>query len=248
MLRTLASIVFTVMMFVSVPPFSLVVVPARLFGAEVPYAMVVGWVRAMSWLLQLLCGLKFEVTGQENIPKRNSVVLLKHSSAYETMIQLLLFPRQTWVLKRQLMWAPFLGWGLAVMHPIAIDRRGGRSAVDQVIAQGRQRLDAGLWVMVFPEGTRVPADETRRYGISGTLLAQASGRLLVPVAHNAGDYWPRRGWRKHPGTIRFSIGPPVDPSGRDPREVTSEIQNWIQAEIGVIRGQRAQSPTGDSPH
>lgn len=232
---TLGSIVFTVILFLSVLPVSLVVVCARLFGSAAPYHVAVGWVRAMNWLLQVLCGLRFAVEGLGNIPERNAVALVKHSSAYETLIQLLLFPRQTWVLKRELMWAPFLGWGLAVLHPIAIDRRGGRSAVGQVLSQGKQRLKQGLWVMVFPEGTRVPAGQTRRYGISGTLLAQQTGRLLVPVAHNAGDYWPRRGWRKRPGTVRFVIGPPVDPAGRDTREITNEIQAWIEEKVCELR-------------
>ena len=148
---------------------------------------------------------------------------------------LLLFPNQTWVLKRELMWAPFFGWALAALNPIAIDRKGGHGAAQQVIEQGTQRLRDGRWVMIFPEGTRMPPGETRRYGLSGTLLAQAAGRLLVPVAHNAGDYWPRRGLRKRPGTVRFSIGRPIDPAGRDPREVNEEIQRWVETRVAELR-------------
>jgi 1-acyl-sn-glycerol-3-phosphate acyltransferase len=137
------------------------------------------------------------------------------------------------------MWAPFFGWALAALSPIAINRKGGHSAVEQVVAQGKERLRDGYWIMIFPEGTRMPPGESRRYGLSGTLLAQAAGRLLVPVAHNAGDFWPRRGLRKLPGTVRFCIGRPVDPAGRDPREVTEEIQRWVEAKVAELRaGQR----------
>jgi 1-acyl-sn-glycerol-3-phosphate acyltransferase len=183
-----------------------------------------------------LCHLNFRVEGQENIPVRNSVVLLKHSSAYETLAQFFLFPRQCWVVKHELLWAPFLGWAIAAVRPIAIDRSAGQQAVAQVLAKGKARLDEGHWVMIFPEGTRMPPGETRRYGLSGVLLAQKAGRLLVPVAHDAGDYWPRRGLRKRPGTVTFRIGPPVDPAGREPREVNEEIQAWVEAQVADLRG------------
>lgn len=235
MLSLCRSVLFTAILFASVPPYSLVVIAARVFGWPAAYQATVGWARAMVWLCRILCGLDFSVEGQQHVPERNSVVLIKHSSAYETLVQLLLFPRQSWVLKRELMWAPFLGWGLAALQPVAIRRTAGRSAVEQVVTQGTERLSQGIWVVIFPEGTRVPPGETRRYGISGTLLAQATGRRLIPVAHNAGDFWPRRGWRKKPGTVRFCIGPAIDPEGRDPRKVNAEVQEWIEGKVAELR-------------
>jgi 1-acyl-sn-glycerol-3-phosphate acyltransferase len=229
------SVIFTVLMFLSVLPWSIVVVAGRLSGYPASYALVVMWVRGIFWLLNKLCHLNFRVEGSENIPDQNAVVMLKHSSAYETLAQFFLFPRQCWVLKRELLWAPFLGWAIAAVRPIAIDRRAGQQAVGQVLTKGKARLHEGDWVMIFPEGTRMPPGETRRYGLSGVLLAQEAGRLLVPVAHNAGDYWPRRGLRKRPGTVTFRIGPPVDPAGREPREVTQEIQNWVEAQVAELR-------------
>jgi len=124
------------------------------------------------------------------------------------------------------------------IRPIAIDRGGRQKAIAQVLAMGKARLEEGHWVMIFPEGTRVPAGETRRYGLSGVLLAQEAGRLLVPVAHDAGHYWPRRGWVKRPGTVTFRIGPPVDPAGRDPRQVNDEIQSWVEAQVATMRVSR----------
>jgi 1-acyl-sn-glycerol-3-phosphate acyltransferase len=133
------------------------------------------------------------------------------------------------------MWTPFFGWALAATHPIAINRQGGHGSVAQILEQGQQRLTAGIWVMIFPEGTRMPPGQTRRYGVSGTLLAQKAGCLIVPVAHNAGDLWPRRGLRKRRGTVRFVIGRPVDPAGRDPRQVNEEIQRWIEDSVARLR-------------
>ena len=229
------SFIFTSLLFGSVIPHSLLVVLARPFGYRASYRVVMIWIHATLWLCKKICGLDFVASGQENIPDRASVVLLKHSSTYETIVQLLLFPNQTWVLKRELMWAPFLGWALATLRPIAINRSAGRAAVQQVIDQGRRRLDDDIWVMIFPEGTRMKPGSTRQYGLSGTLLAQDTGRLLVPVAHNSGDYWPRRGLRKRPGTVQFRIGTPVDPTGRDPRQVNDEIQDWVETTVAELR-------------
>jgi 1-acyl-sn-glycerol-3-phosphate acyltransferase len=231
----LRSLLFNAVLFLSVAIWSVVVVVGRLWGYAVAYDLTVSWAR---WILAVcgkICGLHYTVEGLENLPRDNSVVLLKHSSAYETIAQWVIFPRQTWVLKREVLWTPFLGWAVAGVKPIAINRQAGRQAVDQVIRQGRERLAEGLWVMIFPEGTRMPTGETRKYGVSGALLAIEAGKLLVPVAHNAGDYWPRRGWLKRPGTVIFRIGKPVDPAGREPRELNAEIQRWIEAEVAAIR-------------
>jgi 1-acyl-sn-glycerol-3-phosphate acyltransferase len=233
----LGSLAFNVVLFTTVVPYSLGVVFMRLFSREVAYRVAVSWARLIARSGARFCGLSFTLEGSENLPARSSVVLMKHSSAYETIIQMLLFPPQCWVFKHELMWVPFLGWGLASLTPIAIDRKGGHGAVAQVVEQGQARLAAGLWVVIFPEGTRMPPGETRRYGISGALLAQKAGCMLVPVAHNAGDFWARRGWLKRRGTVRFCVGPPVDPANRDPREVNEEIQCWIEGKVAELRQQ-----------
>jgi len=231
----LRSILFTAILFLNVCPYSLFVLIARPFGTRASYAVGRSWGRTTLWFCKVLCGLDFTVEGRENLPAENGVVFMKHSSAYETIAQWIIFPRQCWVLKRELMWVPFLGWALAALHSIAINRSAGQLAVQQVIDKGKERLTEGLWVIIFPEGTRMEPGETRRYGVSGTLLAQDAGRLIVPVAHNAGDFWPRRGLLKRPGTVKFCIGPPIDPAGRPPREVNQEIQNWIEAKVAEIR-------------
>lgn len=233
-MQMLRSIVFTVWLFVSVPFYVFALLLLAPLPHRVRYPIAVAWVRQVMWVMRHLVGLDYRVLGRENIPDEASVVLLKHSSTLETLAELLLFPPQTWVLKRELMFAPFFGWGIALLKPIAINRGAGRSAVRQVISQGSARLREGIWVMIFPEGTRMPAGQTRRYGVSGAALAAASGRKIVPVAHDAGHYWPRRGWLKKPGTVTFVIGEPVDAAGRDPREVNREIQDWIEKTIRNI--------------
>jgi len=229
------SFIFTALMFLTIPPYALVTVAVRVAGVSASYAVAVAWARMITRLCRALCGLGMSVEGREHVPATPSVVLMKHSSAYETIAQMLLFPQQCWVLKRELMWTPFFGWALAAVHPIAINRSAGRNAVSQVVEQGKQRMRDGIWVMIFPEGTRMPPGQTRRYGVSGALLARETSSLIVPVAHNAGDFWPRRGLRKRPGTVRFVIGPPIDPAGRDPREVNEQVQAWIESKVAELR-------------
>lgn len=187
------------------------------------------WAATLLWVLKWTCGLDYRVEG--TLPAGCHIALWKHSSSWETLAMMVIFPRQVWVLKRELTWIPVVGIGVRQMHAIAIDRRSGGSAVSQVIEQGKQRLAEGDWVMIFPEGTRMPVGETRRYGVSGTLLAIAGGRLVVPVAHNAGYYWPRRGLMKRPGTVRVVIGPAMNPAGRDAREFNEEVQAWVEATV-----------------
>jgi 1-acyl-sn-glycerol-3-phosphate acyltransferase len=160
--------------------------------------------------------------------------MIKHSSVFEAYAQVVFFPRQCWVLKRELFWVPFFGWGLKALKPIAINRNAGRSAVKQVIGQGKERLAEGIWVTVFPEGTRVAPGTTKKYGISGAALAHEAGVPIVPVAHNAGDYWPRRSLLKRPGLIRFCIGPPIDASAQSPKETNVIVQDWIEGRMREI--------------
>ncbi len=198
------------------------------------FALVRVWSRVLLAVLRWTCRLDYRIEGLENVPAGNHIALWKHSSSWETVAMSLVFPRQVWVLKRELTWIPFVGWGIQQVHAIAIDRKSGHSAVSQVVAQGKDRLAEGDWIIIFPEGTRMPFGQTRRYGVSGALLAAETGKLLVPVAHNAGSFWPRRGLRKKPGTIRLVIGKPIVATGRDPREVNQEIQSWVEATVAEL--------------
>jgi len=191
--------------------------------------------RLSLWAGDFFCGLKVVAEGLENLPDSPSVIMIKHSSALETYGHVPFFPRTAWVLKRELFWIPVFGWALKyIFKPIAIDRKLGSTAVKQVISQGLEKLADGAWVTVFPEGTRMAPGETRKYGISGAALAKEAGVMIVPVAHNAADFWQRRELRKRPGTIRFCIGPPIDASSRPPRETNLIVQEWIENKMGEI--------------
>ncbi len=230
------SLLFTAWVLVSWIPFALMVLLVGGFSHRAAFGVARAWCQTVMALARGLCGIRYEVQGLEHLPARNTVVLLKHSSAFETLAELCVFPPQCWVLKRELMWIPVFGWALKWLRPIAIDRRAGRGAVEQVVRQGSERLGEGLWVMIFPEGTRTAVGETRRYGLSGILLAQHNGLPVVPVAHNAGVVWPRRGLIKRPGTVRMVIGPPIETAGRDAREVSAEVQDWIEAQVARLTG------------
>lgn len=192
------------------------------------------WGKSMLVAGKLICGLDYSIEGEENIPDVPCVIMIKHTTVFETYTQLAVFPPQTWVLKRSLHWIPFFGWGLAAMKPIAIDRSAGRTAVTQVIEQGRARLREGIWVTIYPEGTRMPPGETRKYGVSGAALASDMQCPVLPVAHNAGDFWPRRGLRKKPGLIRFCIGPPIEPGDLPPKQLNLVVQEWVENKMKEI--------------
>ena len=193
------------------------------------WAVAKAWADGNLWAGKFFCGLDVTTEGSENIPDEASVALIKHSTAMEAYWQTAALPPQCWVLKKELTLLPFFGWGVGlVMQPITIDRRAGASVVRQVIAQGKNRIERGLWLTIFPEGTRMPPGETKRYGISGAAVAVESGCQVVPVAHNAGDFWPKRGWRKYPGKIHFCIGPAIDPAGRTAKEINELAQEWIE--------------------
>jgi 1-acyl-sn-glycerol-3-phosphate acyltransferase len=192
------------------------------------------WARLQFWLLEKVCGLSFTVEGRERIPAGNHIVMSNHTSAWETIAQFLIFPPQVWVLKRELLWIPLIGWGLKLLRPISINRGAGHRAVNQVIEQGKERLADGLWIIIFPEGTRVVAGETRKYGVSGALLATETGKFVVPLSHNAADFWVRRGLLKKAGVIRVVIGEPIAPTGKDARELNDEVRRSIETGLARI--------------
>ena len=195
------------------------------------------WGLLLTWLAGAICGLKYTVEGQENLPQQPFISLWKHSSTWDTFAQMFVVPPAAWLLKREVIWIPIVGWAVSTYKPIAINRSAGHSAVNQVVKQGRERLASGMGIVVYPEGTRVAPGETRRYGISGALLATQTGALVVPIAHNSGYYWRRRSIMKRAGTIRVVIGPPIDPTGMDPRELNAQVQQWIESKIAEMVAQ-----------
>ena len=228
------SIVFNLVLWLSVLIYAPLMLPTALLPFPTRYRIIRQWARLQVFLLKLMCGLDYRVEGREHLPAGAAIIMSKHQSAWETIVFQEIFPAQTWVLKRELMWIPLFGWALALLRPIAIDRSAGRQAIEQIITQGRERLQSGIWVVVFPEGTRVAPGARRRYGVGGAVLAAETGYPVVPVAHNAGSFWPRRGFLKRPGTIRVVIGPAIDPRGRKAEEIIRQTEEWIEGEMAQL--------------
>lgn len=205
-----------------------------LIALFLPYRLRYGffgiWSRAIIAVAGLFCGFRVRIEGRENIPDSPGVVMAKHQSAWETLALQEIFPPQTWVLKRELMWIPFLGWALRLLQPIAINRSSTRDAMKQMVSQGCQRLNQSRWVVVFPEGTRIAPGKQGRYRKGGAVLACETGALITPVAHNAGLVWPKNSFLKYPGQITLRIGPPIDPAGRDANTVLEEVRTWVERE------------------
>ena len=224
------SALFAAALVLVTPPYALVSLATFPLPAMTRYRVISGWSRLVVTLASVILGIRWRVEGGEHLPSRPAVILSKHQSAWETMAFQLIFPPQVHVLKRELLWIPFFGWGLALMSPIAIDRRRGVAALRQIARRGRERLAQGFWVVVFPEGTRVAPGSRRPYQLGGAWLAADSGAPIVPVAHNAGLLWPRNAFIKRPGIVTVRIGPAIDAAGRDAHTLNKLAEEWIEQE------------------
>ncbi|TVQ91598.1 MAG: 1-acyl-sn-glycerol-3-phosphate acyltransferase [Chromatiaceae bacterium] len=207
---------------------SLAVAPFLDFPAR--YRFVNLWSRASMWLLRHLNGVQIEVEGLEHLPgDRPVVVMSNHQSQWETFyLQLLISPQAT-ILKRELLWVPFFGWGLALLRPIAIDRGRGADALKTILRMGQARLQAGISVVIYPEGTRQPPATLGNFNAGGAMLAARAGVDILPIVHNSGDCWPARSLLRRPGTIRLRIGPPIATVGQPPKALTAQVRDWMLA-------------------
>jgi 1-acyl-sn-glycerol-3-phosphate acyltransferase len=214
-------------------------VPLSILGWFLPFP-VIGragqlWGRINLEALSLICGLKYRIHGLNRLPAEPCIVLSKHQSAWETIaLRAILPPNHTWVIKRELLWTPFFGWAMAAYRPIAIDRSAGRRAVRQLLQEGKKWLEAGRWVVIFPEGTRVAPGQRRKYGIGGALLAEKSGYPVLPVAHNAGVFWRRRDFRKYPGVVDLVFGDLLPSGGLTAAEINCQVEEWIEGRVAEL--------------
>jgi len=228
------SIAFALALVLVTPPYALVAMATCVLPRMLRYRIISGWSRLVIWLSRSILGIDWRIEGFEHLPARPAVILAKHQSAWETMAFQMIFPPQVHVLKRELLWIPFFGWGLALMSPIAINRGRGVAALRSIARRGRERLEQGFWVVVFPEGTRVAPGERRDYQIGGAWLAAESGAPVVPVAHNAGLFWPRNAFLKRSGTVTVRIGPAIDAANRDPKTITRIAETWIEEQQRML--------------
>jgi 1-acyl-sn-glycerol-3-phosphate acyltransferase len=223
------SFLFSIFVIIFATIYSFFCIAAFPLPLRIRYKIIVFWTSTTLWVLKKLCYIDYQIDGLENIPKnRNGVVLSKHQSAWETFFLPSIFDRAAIIVKRELLWVPFWGWGLATIEPIAINRSKALSAMTQIINKGKKCLEAGRWIVVFPEGTRVAPGVVGNYRVGGAQLAVKTGYPIIPVAHNAGLFWPRRQFIKKPGTIRIVIGPLIETQGRKAEEVLQEAKSWIE--------------------
>jgi len=230
----LRSSLFALALLIVTPPYALIALASAPLPRLARYRVISGWSHLVLWFLRLLCGVRWQVEGREHLPALPAVILAKHQSAWETLAFQCILPPQVHVLKRELLWVPFFGWGLALMSPIAINRARGMAALRQIARKGKERLEQGFWVVVFPEGTRVAPGERRKYQLGGAWLAAYAGAQVVPVAHNAGRVWPRNSFLKYPGDVTVRIGRPIESGGRKPEDITAQAEAWIEAQQKML--------------
>ncbi|WP_148714155.1 lysophospholipid acyltransferase family protein [Chitinolyticbacter meiyuanensis] len=223
-------------MVVLTPPFAILAILILPLPPQVRYRVITLWTHSLLWWLRVTCGVRYVVEGREHIPAGPAMILCKHQSAWETMALQQIFPPMVFVLKRELLKIPFFGWGLWALSPIAIDRGNRAEAQRMLMDQGRDRLAKGFWILIFPEGTRVPAGTRGKYKHGGPRLAMALDIPIVPVALNSGEFWPRNSFRKWPGTITVRIGPTIRPHGT-PTAVSEQVESWIEGALATFEGQ-----------
>jgi 1-acyl-sn-glycerol-3-phosphate acyltransferase len=234
--------------------FTLIMVPATMIWsfacmlfAPLPYAQRYFLTMRWSWFCMLcarwICGIRYRVEGAENLPDAPAILLCKHQSAWETIFLPVFMPRPlVFIFKRELLYVPFFGWGIGLLRMIAIDRRAGHNAFEQIVEQGKKRLANGQWIIMFPEGTRIPVGRKGQYKTGGVRLALRTGTVVVPIAVNSGECWPRNSFIKKPGLVTVSIGKPISPEGHTHTSMMQEVEEWIEAEMRRISPHAYRQP------
>lgn len=237
-MSALRSLLFLLFQLV-VTPFYAAVMLATFWLPPVPrYLMAAHWCKVNLYAARVICGIRWRVTGRENVPADTRahphIVMCKHSSTWETLGLNLFFPPLAFVAKKELLSIPFFGWGFRLASPITIDRKSGTDAMEQIAAQGRERFAQGFWIVIYPEGTRIRAGTRAKYKTGGARLAIALDTPVIPVAHNAGYLWPKGLFGKRAGTLDVTIGTPISPTGKDPAQLTQEVEAWIENEVARL--------------
>ncbi|HSD54766.1 MAG TPA: lysophospholipid acyltransferase family protein [Burkholderiales bacterium] len=228
------SALYQLILVVVVIPYCVLVYCTAPLPRLVRWRVIAGWPQFAFWLSRHLLRIDYEVRGAENIPREPCVILSKHQSAWETIAYTTIFPPHVYVIKRELLWLPFLGWGLGLMSPIAIDRASRKVAMQRMIQLGGERLGQGFSIMVYPEGTRIPVGRRGIYKLGGAVIAVNNAALALPVAHNAGLLWPRNSFTKRPGRVTVVIGPPIPTEGLTAEQVMRRAEEWIEGEMARL--------------
>jgi 1-acyl-sn-glycerol-3-phosphate acyltransferase len=231
----LRATLLTIIIITSMPPYAILGIIVYPLPFHLRYRILTTWTRFSLLMIKLFCGLGYVIEGKENIPDHPCVICCKHQSTWETLILQIIFPYQTWIGKRELAWIPFFGIAMLALDPILINRKSGRSALQQILEQGKKRLQQNRWIVIFPEGTRVAPGKRKAYRPGAALLAQhADNTPIIPVAHNSGEYWPKNSFLKRPGTIRVVIGPIIQVENLSASEVMKKVETWTEDKVAEI--------------
>jgi 1-acyl-sn-glycerol-3-phosphate acyltransferase len=239
LLALIRSVLHMLWMAVTVVPWAIVVIALSWFVSPTRmYWMCAGWLKCAMWGLQVICGINWRIHGMDNLPhgdKEGAVLLCKHQSTLETFLMPCIMPHPlAYVFKRELLYVPFFGWAMARMDMIHIDRSKRAEAFNKVVQQGKRVMNEGVWVIMFPEGTRIPRGEKGVYKTGGTRLAVETGRPVVPIAVSCARHWPRKAFVKTPGVVDVVIGPQIASTGRTPEDLMAEVEAWIEAKMREI--------------
>ncbi|HVO89321.1 MAG TPA: lysophospholipid acyltransferase family protein [Casimicrobiaceae bacterium] len=230
----LRSVLFALYQLVLTPPYAVAVLLLSWLPRRPRYRFITGWCAMMLFGARWICGIRHRVIGAERMPAEPHIILCKHSSTWETLFLTQCFPSLSYVAKKELLSIPFFGWAFALASPITIDRKAGQDAMAQIVSQGRERLAQGFWIVIYPEGTRIPAGKRARYKTGGARLAIDLGVPVLPVAHNAGWLWPKGRMGKRPGVVTLSIGAPISPQGKDPAQLMQQVESWVEDEVARL--------------
>jgi 1-acyl-sn-glycerol-3-phosphate acyltransferase len=241
-MNTIRSVLWIIIMIVTIIPYALMCFVWAVLPLHWRFKLTVGWPSFALWLTDVLCGVKVKVEGWENLPAGAAIILSKHQSTWETFFCISRLNREVcFVFKREILFIPFFGWGIGLLKMIHIDRRKGRDAFEEVVVQGREKLASGRSIVMFPEGTRIPVGQQGQYKSGGARLAVRTQALVVPIAHNAGECWPRKKWILKPGLVTVSIGKPIPP-GDDPDVLNKQVEAWIETEMRRLSPHRYSAP------
>ena len=231
----LRSTLFMILMVVATVIWSGVCMLAAPLPYNKRYFVTSRWNVFIVWCAKWICGINYQFKGYENFPDAPAIILSKHQSAWETIFLLANLPRPlVFVFKKEILYIPFFGWGIALLRMIPIDRKQGKNAFKSVVAHGKRRLKDGQWIIMFPEGTRIPVGQQGKYKSGGTRLAVETGAVVVPIALNSGECWPKNSFIKKPGTVTVSVGKPISSEGKTPDELMEQVEQWIESEMRVI--------------
>ncbi|MEQ1637866.1 MAG: lysophospholipid acyltransferase family protein [Methylococcales bacterium] len=221
--------------FLSATIIGILLITGMLFPFSVRVKIGHIWCAVISWMTKIFCGLTYEVEGLENIhPGQPAIILSNHQSAWETLALRYILPTHSVVIKKELLYLPVWGWSLLTLKSIVIDRKNPKASLKNLLNKGSHYLKEGLWILIFPEGTRTAPGEVMKFNIGGAMLAHKTGYPIIPVAHNAGDFWPRYSFFKYPGVIKVKIGPAIESKGRKAVDINTEAENWIRTEVNAI--------------